>query len=91
MSFYNTPTSRFIEVSAPLSRDEQLKLVSVWFTKLNKPNGAGGCYLIECRNPLIRCYIIHWLKSTRTRSDVHLDKHTKSWTPVRFCDLRKGS
>lgn len=91
MSFYHDEGSRFIELSAPVTREDQLALVEKMGLHLNKPNGAGGCYLLECRSLITRTYIIHWLLTDRkrVRSNAHLDKHVKSWTPVRLCDLRK--
>lgn len=91
MTFYFSDRSRFIELSAPVAHFEQIGLTVVPGVYLNKPGNAHGCYLIECKRPVMRAIVISWLRSMgRTRSEQHLDRYTKCWTPVRHCDVRKS-
>lgn len=91
MSFYSSESSRFIELSAPVSRELQLMLLTYIGTTLGKPHGAGGCYLVGCKNYVTRAMIVYYLQGfcNRVRSETHLDKTTKCWSPVRYCDVRK--
>jgi hypothetical protein len=90
MSYFRTARGHVMEISAPLPKDIQVRILN-WGVRMSKPNKGKGLYLVTCNNAF-KCNQVEKVLDASGFVPVidSMDDGSTIWTPVRMCDLRSS-